>query len=277
MPVSILESEERSFCEKADLIFTTSPGLYQSRKAWNPNTFYLPNPCDFKHFNQATQPIAVASALSKIPQPRLGFVGALSRYKVDAELLQYVAETRPDWNIVLLGQVGEGEPGVRFDELFCLPNVHFLGPQPYRELPHYLKGFQVALLPCPNNGYTQNMFPLKFFEYLAAGLPVISTNLPALEEYKETCYLCDTKESFVASIEKAIENSQKRAPIIQRGIQLAKQNTWDLRVDSMLSILRKKSFNAPVFQHLESLSPNPPAENEPVAPFISNHSTEPVE
>ncbi len=237
MPVKILEAQEQKFSEQADIIFTTSPNLYETRKRWNTNTYYLPNPCDFDHFNKTTSDITVASVLQHIPQPCLGFVGAISHYKVNAELLKRIAQHSPEWQLILLGQIGEGEPGARFDELFDLPNVHFLGPKPYGELPHYLKGCQVALLPSPINGYTQSMFPLKFFEYLAAGLPVVSTALSALEAYRDVCYWCETDQEFITAIPKALEDYRLRSDRIQKGIQLAKENTWDKRVESMLETL----------------------------------------
>ncbi|MBF0278517.1 MAG: glycosyltransferase [SAR324 cluster bacterium] len=237
MPVELLETQEKGFCEKVDLIFTTSPELFKKRKQWNPNTYYLPNPCDFEHFNQATKNISIASDLKEIPQPRLGFIGALSHYKVSTKLLREIAECHPEWQLVLLGQVGEGEPGASFDELFTLPNVHFLGPKPYGELPHYLKGFQVSLLPCPINGYTESMFPLKFFEYLAAGVPVVTTALPALDDYRNICSWCSDHEEFIEAISRALEMDPELSRRVEQGIQLARENTWDKRVESMLRIL----------------------------------------
>ena len=237
MPVALLEAQEKQFCQQADIIYTTSPMLYQKRRQWNPNTYYLPNPCDFDHFNQATQDIPVAEALKAIPQPRLGFIGALSHYKVSTTLLRKIAEGHPEWQLVLLGQVGEGEPGASFDELFILPNVHFLGPKPYEKLPHYLKGFQVSLLPCPINGYTRSMFPLKFFEYLAAGVPVVTTALPALEDYRNICFWCASEDAFMDSISRALTRNQEQLQRVAQGILMAHENTWDKRVESMLAIL----------------------------------------
>ncbi|MGK5090989.1 glycosyltransferase [Deltaproteobacteria bacterium TL4] len=237
MPAETLEVQEQIFGKSASYIFATSLNLYESRKHWNPNTYYLPNPCDFDHFHQTTQNISMAPELASIPEPRIGFIGAMSQYKVDATLLQQISEQRPDWHLVLVGQIGEGEPGSRFDELGQHQNIHLLGPKPYKELPHYLKGFQVTMLPCPINEYTQNMFPLKFFEYLAAGLPVVSTAIAALVDYKSICYWCESPEEFIQSIEKALIDTAHQSPRIKQGIDLARQNTWDHRVDTMLKIL----------------------------------------
>ncbi len=251
MPVALLETQEKGFCEQVDLIFTTSPKLYKKRQQWNRNTYYLPNPCDFDHFNQATKNISIASDLENIPQPRLGFIGALSHYKVSTTLLREIVESHPEWHLVLLGQVGEGEPGASFDELFSLPNVHFLGPKPYGELPHYLKGFQATLLPCPINGYTQSMFPLKFFEYLAAGVPLVTTALPALDDYRNSCSWCVTKEEFIASIARVLTKDQELLERVEQGIQLARENTWDKRVESMLAILDKDANESPELDESE--------------------------
>lgn len=237
MPVELLELEEHRYCEQVDMIITTSPTLYQNRKQWNPRTYYLPNPCDFEHFNQVTGDIRMASPLEEIPEPRIGFVGALSHYKVDAELIKQITKQHPDWHVVLLGQVGEGEPHARFDELLSFPNIHFLGPKPYDELPHYLKGFNVAMLPCPINGYTQSMFPLKFFEYLAAGIPVVTTALASLEGYKDICYWTHTNEEFMDAIRTVLEDKDPER--IAMGIDLAQENTWENRVESILKLLEE--------------------------------------
>lgn len=241
MPVALLEAEEQNFCEQVDIIFTTSLNLYNKRKQWNHNTYYLSNPCEFDHFNKATQETDVPAELQTIPQPRLGFIGALSHYKVSIALLKELVERHPEWHLVLLGQVGEGEPGASFDKLFALPNVHFLGPKPYQELPHYLKGFQVALLPCPLNGYTQSMFPLKFFEYLAAGVPVVTTALQALQDYQHISYWCASEEAFIEAISQALLRGDDQQRRIAQGIELARENTWEKRVESMLAILEESS------------------------------------
>jgi glycosyltransferase involved in cell wall biosynthesis len=237
MPVETLAREEERFCKAAQLVITTAPELQRTRSLWNHNTHYLPNPGDFAHFHSALEVDVLPEDLRRIPQPRLGFIGALSSYKVDEELLLHLAKTHPEWNLVLIGQIGEGEPGSRFEKLTALSNVFFLGPRPYEVLPTYLAGTQVALLPCPLNDYTRNMFPLKFFEYLAAGVPVVSTALPALQAYRNACYWCTTPEEVCAAIEDLLAHPRKAQTLRERGFALARENTWEKRVASMRELI----------------------------------------
>jgi glycosyltransferase involved in cell wall biosynthesis len=172
--------------------------------------------------------------LLAIPAPRLGFIGALSGYKVDFELLRRLAEARPDWSVVLIGKVGEGDPGTDASLLAGPENIHLLGPRDYKDLPAYLKGFDVALLPSRLNDYTESMFPMKFFEYLAAGVPVVSVDLPALRQFRGAFYLGSTLQRFVAAVEAALAEGE--APKRRRRA-LAEEQTYERRTEKMMDIL----------------------------------------
>jgi glycosyltransferase involved in cell wall biosynthesis len=172
--------------------------------------------------------------LLAIAGPRIGFIGAISGYKQDFELLCEVADRHPEWSLVLIGEVGEGDPRTDVSTLRQRPNVHLLGPRPYGDLPAYLKGMDVAVLPNRINEYTAAMFPMKFFEYLAAGRPVVSVNLPSLQAYADTVCLSHSSEEFMQGITDALAG--RCAPMEQR-ISLARQNTYSARMDRMLDIL----------------------------------------
>jgi glycosyltransferase involved in cell wall biosynthesis len=156
---------------------------------------------------------------------------------VDFELLDRIARERPEWSIVLIGQVGEGDPWMDARQLRDRPNLHLLGPRPYAELPCYLKGFDVALLPSARNEYTDSMFPMKFFEYLAAGRPVVSVALPALGAFRHAAALADSPESFIAAVEDALAGA---APPLETRLALAREHTWDARLDRMLALLERE-------------------------------------
>ena len=232
MPAHALETAEQELLRAADIVFATSPRLAETRRRWNPNTHFLPNVADFDHFARALLPdTTVPDDLARIPAPRLGFVGAISAYKVDFDLLRHVARARPDWNIVLIGKVGEGDPWTDATRLHGLQNLHCLGPRPYADLPAYLKGFDVALLPCTRNHYTASMFPMKFFEYLAAGRPVVSVELAALQEYHAALSVAASPEAFVTAIERVLDGD---APSLESRLELARSNTWEARTARML-------------------------------------------
>ena len=182
MPASIIASAEPKLVRRADLVATTSPGLRDRHAASGAKRcVFMPNVADAEHFAAALAPdVAVPADLVALPAPRIGFVGAVSGYKLDFELIRGLALVRPGYSFVLIGQVGEGDPWTDASRLSGLPNLHLLGPRPYSALPAYLAGMQAAMLPSAANPYTAAMFPMKFFEYLAAGLPVVTTPLPAL-------------------------------------------------------------------------------------------------
>lgn len=235
MPVRLLEAAEEQLVQQADIVFATSPQLANSRKAWNPNTHYLPNVADFAHFNKALDSdTVVPSDIDSIPGPRLGFIGAISGYKLDFDLLRTVAEHRPAWSIVLIGKVGEGDPWTDISVLRGLPNVYFLGPRPYRALPGYLKGIDVALLPNRINDYTDAMFPMKFFEYLAAGRPVVSVALKAINDYSSVVSIASTAEEFIGAIEQALDGGHSD---IRRRLRLASKYTYEGRTQRMLELI----------------------------------------
>ena len=240
MPTQLLQVEEKALCEMCNFVVTTSLPLYESRQHWNPATYYLSNPCDFEHFHQAVQGIPVSKKLEQIPTPRVGFIGALSNYKVDHELLKQVIETYPKYQFVFIGEIGEGDPNSSFEQFKKYQHVHFLGHQPYDQLPSFSAGFDVAMLPCPLNRYTRAMFPIKFFEYLAAGLPVVTTALPALKELKTYCYWSLTSQQFIENLRIALEKEDSVTKKIEQGIALAKKNTWENRLHTLLTLVSEK-------------------------------------
>lgn len=235
MPSELLMSAEKSLAESVDIIFTTSPELTQSRQAWNDQTYYLPNVADFYHFAQArAETTRIPDDLSAIPQPRIGFIGAISGYKVDFSLLRRIASEKPDCSIVLIGQIGEGDPWTDSSLLEDVENLFILGPRDYNTLPAYLKGFDVALLPNCINEYTDAMFPMKFFEYLAAGVPIVSVRLKALQDFSHVAAFADSSHDFVTAIEDALNG---RVPSLQHRLDVAGQFTYEARTKKMLELI----------------------------------------
>ncbi len=170
--------DEEALCRRADLVVTTSGPLQEGRQAWNPNTILVPHGVDYEHFARALSPdLPEPAELAAIPRPRLGFFGLLRDW-VDLDLLAEVARRRPDWHVVLLG-----DSTVDLAPYRQLANMHFLGPKPYADLPAFCRGFEVGLIPFKLNALTRAVNPIKLREYLAAGLPVVSTPLPEVERY----------------------------------------------------------------------------------------------
>lgn len=235
MPVKLLEASEQFLSEEVDVIFTTSPKLQEIRSSWNSNTHYFPNVADYDHFKKALScELEIPDDLSEIPQPRLGFVGAISGYKIDFSLIRHLAESHPEWSIVLIGEVGEGDPWTDSSMLEGLKNLYLLGPRSYKELPAYLKGIDVALLPNNVNEYTDAMFPMKFSEYLAAGRPVVSVDLKALRDFHHVVDVATTKEDFVSAVENVLSG---KVPPLDERLNVAREQTYEVRTKRMLSLI----------------------------------------
>ncbi|WP_454718812.1 glycosyltransferase [Caulobacter segnis] len=235
MPREAIIDAENDLVERADLVFVTSLNLLEVHKAVNANTWYFPNVADFDHFAKASLDETVVPAdLAAISGPRIGLIGAISGYKVDFDLLREVAERRPNWSLVLIGEVGEGDPWTDISTISALPNVHLLGGRAYRDLPAYLKGLDVAILANRSNEYTRSMFPMKFFEYLASGRPVVATPLPALVEYANVALFCDGPDAFIEGVETALNGD---GPDILERLAAAKLNTYSGRTDKMMNIV----------------------------------------
>jgi glycosyltransferase involved in cell wall biosynthesis len=239
MPVAELESAERDLVTRSDICFVTSPHLLETRREWNRNTHYFSNVADFTHFQSSIGPsVEVPSDLALIPSPRVGFIGALSAYKVDFALICEMARQHPEWSIVLIGKVGEGERDTDVSELRNFSNVHLLGPRAYDVLPAYLKGFDVALLPCQLNEYTRAMFPMKFFEYLAAGKPVVSTDLHALQAYGNVARLAKTHDEFIESVAGTLRGEGAG---LDARLEVAREQTYEARTQKMLDLIYGRS------------------------------------
>lgn len=233
MPKALIAVAEQDMARAADVIFTTSPHLYEVNKALNPNTHFQPNVADFGHFNRAMQPGPLPADLEPIAEPRIGFIGAVSGYKQDFQLIAQTAEARPDYQFVLIGDVGEGDPLTDPGVLRARANIHLMGPRAYADLPDYLRGFQVAILPSRLNEYTRSMFPMKFFEYLAAGRPVVGTRIESLLDYEGMALLREP-EAFARGLDEALAG--QLAPLDER-LDLARNNTYETRTDRMLALI----------------------------------------
>ena len=226
--------EERLLLVDCAAVFVTSLALKAKCETLNKNTHYFPNVADIEHFGRALLSGAEPIEICEIPKPRVGYIGALSDYKVDFDLIRAVAKARLDWHWVIIGAEREGQNSKVMSDLRALSNVHFLGDKPYASLPSYLRAFDVATLPTLINDYTRSMFPMKYFEYLAAGVPVVSTPLEFTKYYRGGLLTAANAESF----EKAIVQQLERGRFTRaESVQLVGDNTWTKRLLKMIEII----------------------------------------
>lgn len=233
-PVSF-RSAELELLKSAKVVFATAPALAERCQLYNDSVYYLPNVVDFEHFNNTTSKAALPTDLANIPLPRLIYHGVLSDFKVNFSLLHESAQARPDWSWIFIGEQREGQNSKEVERLKKLPNVHFLGYRSYAEIPSYLNHSSVGLLPTLVNDYTKSMFPMKFFEYIAAGLPVVSTSLDALLQHRHSALeFGDNAKSFCQSIEIQLEAGKISS---ENALEIIGKNTWRDRTKKMLEHL----------------------------------------
>jgi UDP-galactopyranose mutase len=220
---SALKEREAELFKRADLVFTGGQSLYEVKRHQHKNVYAFPSSIDATHFAQARSIGEEPADQAEIPHPRLGFFGVIDE-RMDIELLEQVAAARPDWHLVMVGPVVKIDPA----DLPQRENIHYLGGKSYSELPSYLAGWDVALLPFERNKKTRLKTPTKTPEYLAAGCPVVSTSIrDVVRPYGEQglVYIADDASEFVASIEAAMnEDAAKRMREVDAFLA---QTSWD--------------------------------------------------
>ena len=166
-----LKAAEAELLERADVVFTGGRSLFEAKRGRHPNVHAFPSSVDAAHFNQARQPgLEAPSDMAGIPGPRLGFFGVIDE-RLDIDLLACMADLRPDWSFVMLGPVVKIDPA----SLPRRANIHWIGGRDYKDLPRYLAHWDVGIMPFALNEATRFISPTKTPEFLAAGLPVVSS------------------------------------------------------------------------------------------------------
>lgn len=215
---ALLDMESR-LVEGCDLLVVTAERLYQKWQAYNRPTVLARNAADFDFYAERYRPNAL---LKDAGHPLVGYYGAIADW-FDVELLADAARQRPDYTFVLLGGVFD----VDVSALERLPNVRLLGQQPYELMPQYLYHFDVCLIPFKVNPITEATDPVKVYEYLSAGKPVVTVALPELEPLRDYLYIARDGQEFIAHIDSALAEAD--AEMVARRRQLAQQHTWAAR------------------------------------------------
>lgn len=229
---------EKELLQKSDMVICTSQALYLEKSTINPATYFVPNAADIDHSSKAMdKSLPVLPALKAFQKPIVGYVGNIER-RLDYELLYQLVRDNPQYSFVFAGPVSmELVP----DWIFRQPNLHLIGRVDYKDLPSLLKGFDICFIPFKKDEVSATIFPLKLFEYLGSGKPVISTSFnPDLKDFTDdTVIYCDDAESFSKAIKNALlDNSEAR---IDTRIAIAKRNTWDTRAKQWLGLISSAS------------------------------------
>jgi glycosyltransferase involved in cell wall biosynthesis len=233
VPKSALIRMENDLVRRADLVFTSSERLRDERLALNPNTSFIPHGVDVDHFARALDATTnIPEDIRHLPRPIIGFIGLLADW-VDLDLVRAIADARPGWSFVLIGNATTDLLPLR-----NAPNVHLLGHRPYASLPGYCRGIDVGIIPFRINALTLRANPLKLREYLAAGLPVVSSPMPEVARYSKLVRLAAGPVPFLSSIDAALEErdeSLRRA----RAVAMTEEG-WEARVEEISNLIRER-------------------------------------
>ena len=229
----VIAGMERDLVRQADIVLTTAEKLCAERRAINPRTYFIPHGVDAAHFSRALDPkTAVASEIRTLPKPVIGFFGLLADW-VDLDMIGALARARPKWSFALVGKAQTDLHAVQ-----GLPNVHLIGQRPYSALPGYCRGFDVGVIPFRMNELTLRVNPLKLREYLAAGLPVVSTPLPEVVRYQGVVHIATNREGFLEEIEAALKERTSEGD--RARVTMMQSEGWEARVDEMSRLVEER-------------------------------------
>jgi hypothetical protein len=220
----LLAPLEVEMLARVDALVATAASLTVTKRPASGRTLQVPQGVNFEHFSRYRNPPA---DLATLPRPILGFAGGVGP-AVDFTLIRALASAFPEGSVVMVGPHQQDVSTEQWPS-----NVHFLGPRPYEELPAYVQAFTIGLVPYVHNDWTRAVDPLKLLEYLAAGIPVVSTALPEAKKYASALQLADGPEAFVQAVRAAMATDGPEARAAR--MQVARGNRWEDRADAFLT------------------------------------------
>lgn len=217
-----LVRREHNLLGMADIVFAGGPKIHRAKKQLNPNCHCYGCGVDVAHFGQALRPeTPVPAELARLPKPALGYFGVVDE-RIDYQLVDALAAAHPEWSVVMIGPATKVDPAL-FPRR---PNLHWLGGRDYRELPGYVKGLDVCLMPFALNEATEFINPTKALEYMASGRPIVSTAIEdVVLQFSEVVDIARSHGEFIAACERAIAAPCKAR--LEAGRELAAGNSWD--------------------------------------------------
>ena len=211
----------------SDIVITTSKFTNRFFGSMNDKCYAFENAADEIFIS----PPSVSQSRLNNASPRLGYLGWITE-RTDLGLLEYIARKRPNWSLSIAGP-----QHVKLSQnLLSLPNVEYLGTVPYPAAPEFVRSLDVCLLPHKDTSYSRSMSPLKIFQYLASGRPIVSTPISTVERFRDYIHIGETYEKFLEKIEDALRGDTIEKSMAR--IEMAKAETWDKRVDAMLGVIK---------------------------------------
>jgi glycosyltransferase involved in cell wall biosynthesis len=232
---------EQQLFERADIVFTGGASLYEAKRRQHANVHLFPSSIDSRHFGQArAERIGEPADQQKIARPRIGFFGVLDE-RLDRLLLAETAALRPEWQFVMIGPVVK----IREADLPRHDNIHYLGKKAYEQLPAYIAGWDLAMIPFARNPSTRFISPTKTPEYLAAGKPVVSTPIrDVVRTYGDAdlIQVAENARDFAAAMDRAL--AQNSPAWLKQVDALLEQNSWDKTWSRMWTLIRRQQTDA---------------------------------
>jgi glycosyltransferase involved in cell wall biosynthesis len=227
----VLHEREKKISDASDILICVSRRLYEAKACRRGNVFYIPHGVDFELFSQAANNDKNIEELAHIPRPIAGYYGTLTASN-DIELLQYCAVNLRNVSFVFAGQITGGN----YEELAKLPNVYFIGKLPYEKIPPLCASFDVCLLQWKMDKWIKFCNPLKFFEYMASGNPIVSVPIDEVaDKYSDLVSVAKTKEEYCDAIKRELQNDTLQRS--RRRIEIAKEHSWDNQVEKISGLI----------------------------------------
>lgn len=237
----VVKEMEQKLIEQADLVITTSRKLYQEKKVFNQQTYYLPHGVDFDLFSRTqTEDLIIPEKMKQIDTPIIGFFGLISADWIDYDLLTYLAVAHPEWSFVMIGKID----GLIPEYIRECKNIIFLGPKKYEDLPAYLRAFDAAIIPFVKSELTLYCNPIKAKEYLASGKPVVSVDIAQLRDYEDVIEIAISYEDFALKLERVL--SEDSTAKVQIRMNTVKEETWDFRAGKIIKLFNNLAVRGAV-------------------------------
>ncbi|MGI5881216.1 MAG: hypothetical protein ACOX6L_11675 [Syntrophomonadaceae bacterium] len=231
----------------ADLVITTSAKLHSMALALNPYSYMVPNGCDYDYFSQARSgALPIPEDIAAIPGPIIGYIGVVASW-LDFELIDRLAQTYPDYNIVMIG------PLYNVTDVPRRPNIHYLEFKPYEQLAAYAQVFRVGIIPFKLSSMVESVNPIKMWEYMATGIPIVSTNLPETEKYGDIIHVSVTHEDFIANIQRALYDDTD--DLRTKRLAIAAENSWLSRARQIIALMEERLTAKGVTRPATPISP----------------------
>jgi glycosyltransferase involved in cell wall biosynthesis len=226
-PQAVQKMDEET-TRKANLVFVASETLLEAKRRLNPNSHSSPHGVDFQHFAQVqSDHLPIPEDVAKLTGPVIGFFGLIERW-IALDLIDYLAEQRPQWHFLMIGRIAVPEETVP-----RRPNIHFLGKLPYERLPAYGKRFDVAIIPYHLTRQVIHANPIKLREYLAMGKPIVSVSTPEIDKYADVVAIAHTKKEYLTKVDQALARTSTSEDIQRRMSRVASES-WDARMGEVL-------------------------------------------